>query len=102
MFYLLPRRWGVKRGLQSHLVRGDWLGLDLLHSNGLVEERALMQGELLVRVERRADLEGGRGRGTNAGQHLRLAECLRQRVAGGVSCVALQVSEGEGPGAQVG
>lgn len=61
-----------------------------------------MQGELLVRVERRADLEGGRGRGTNAGQHLRLAECLRQRVAGGVSCVALQVSEGEGPGAQVG
>lgn len=61
-----------------------------------------MQGELLVGVKGRADLEGGRGRGTNAGQHLRLAERLRQRVAGGVSCVALQVGEGEGPGAQVG
>lgn len=92
----------MKGGLQPHLVRDDWLGLDLLHPDWLVEERALMQGELLVRVERRADLEGGRGRGTNAGQHLRLAECLRQRVAGGVSCVALQVSQGEGPGAQVG
>lgn len=48
-----------------------------------------------------ADLEGGRRRGTNAGQHLRLAECLRQRVARGVSCVALQVGEREGPRAQV-
>lgn len=92
----------MKRGLQPHLVRDDWLGLDLLHSDRLVEERALVQGELLVGVKGWADLEGGRGRGTNAGQHLRLAECLRQRVARGVSCVALQVGEREGPGAQVG
>lgn len=92
----------MKRGLQPHLVRDDWLGLDLLHSDRLVEERALVQGELLVGVKGWADLEGGRGRGTNAGQHLRLAECLRQRVARGVSCVALQVGEREGPRAQVG
>lgn len=74
--YLLPRSRGVKGGLQTHLVRNDWLGLDLLHSDRLVEERALVQGELLVGVKGRADLEGGRGRGTNAGQHLRLAERL--------------------------
>lgn len=92
----------MKRGLQPHLVRDDWLGLDLLHADRLVEERALVQGELLVGVKGRADLEGGRGRGTNAGQHLRLAERLRQCVARGVSCVALQVGEREGPGPQVG
>lgn len=80
----------------------DWLGLDLLHSEGLVEQRALVQGELLVGVQGRADLEGGGGRGTNAGQHLRLAERLRQRVAGGVACVALQLGQGERPGPQVG
>lgn len=91
----------MKRGLKPHLVRDDWLGLDLLHADRLVEERALVQGELLVGVERWADLKGGRGRGTNAGQHLRLAERLRQGVAGGVSCVALQVGEREGPGPQV-
>lgn len=92
----------MKRGLQPHLVRDDWLGLDLLHADRLVEERALVQGELLVGVKGWADLEGGRGRGTNAGQHLRLAERLRQGVARGVSCVALQVGEWEGPGPQVG
>lgn len=59
--YLLPWRWGVKGGLEPHLVRDDWLGLDLLHADGLVEERALMQGELLVGVKRWADLKGGRG-----------------------------------------
>ncbi len=92
----------MKRGLQPHLVRDDWLGLDLLHADRLVEERARVQGELLVGVKGRADLEGGRGRGTNAGQHLRLAERLRQCVARGVSCVALQVGERKGPGPQVG
>lgn len=63
-----------------------------------------MQGELLVGVgvQGRADLEGGGRRGTNAGQHLRLAERLRERVAGGVSRVALQLGQGEGPGPQVG
>lgn len=66
----------MKRGLQPHLVRDNWLGLDLLHANGLVEERALVQGELLVGVKRRADLEGGRRGGTNAGQHWGLAEGL--------------------------
>lgn len=60
-----------------------------------------MQGELLVGVKWWADLEGGRGRGTNAGQHLRLAECLRQSVARGMSCIALQVSKWEGPRPQV-
>lgn len=44
LLYLLPRRRGVKRGLQPHLVRDDWLGLDLLHSDRLVEQRALVQG----------------------------------------------------------
>lgn len=68
--YLLPGWRGVESGLQPHLVGDDWLGLDLLHADGLVEERALMQGELLVGVKRWADLEGGGGRGTNAGQHL--------------------------------
>lgn len=68
--HLLSRRRGVKRGLQPHLVRDDWLGLDLLHADRLVEERALVQGELLVRVERGTNLERGGGRGTNAGQHL--------------------------------
>lgn len=92
----------MKRGLQPHLVRDDWLGLDLLHADRLVEERALVQGELLVGVKGWADLEGGGGRGTNAGQHLRLAERLRQGVARGVSCVALQVGEREGAGSQVG
>lgn len=92
----------MKRGLQPHLVRDDWLGLDLLHADGLVQQRALVQGELLVGVKGWADLEGGRGRGTNAWQHLRLAERLRQGVARGVSCVALQVGEREGPGPQVG
>lgn len=79
----------MKGGLQPHLVRDDWLGLDLLHADGLVEERALMQRQLLVGVKRWADLEGGRRRGTNARQHLRLAEGLRQGVARGVSRVAL-------------
>lgn len=102
--YLLARRWGVEGGLQPHLVGDDWLGLDLLHSDGLAEERALVQGELLVGVgvQGRADLEGGGRRGTNAGQHLRLAERLRECVAGGVSRVALQLGQGEGPGPQVG
>lgn len=92
----------MQRGLQPHLVRDDWLGLDLLHADRLVEERALVQGELLVGVKGRADLEGRGGRGTNAGQHLRLAERLGQGVARGVACVALQVGEGEAPGPQVG
>lgn len=35
-----------------------------------------MQGELLVGVKRRADLEGRRWGGTNAGQHWGLAEGL--------------------------
>lgn len=60
-----------------------------------------MQGELLVGVQGRADLEGGGRRGTNAGQHLRLAERLRECVAGGVARVALQLGQGEGPGPQV-
>lgn len=92
----------MQRGLQPHLVRDDWLGLDLLHADRLVEERALVQGELLVGVKGRADLEGRGGRGTNAGQHLRLAERLGQGVARGVACVALQVGEGEAPRPQVG
>lgn len=92
----------MKRGLQPHLVGDDWLGLDRLHADRLVEEGALVKGELLVGVQGWADLEGGRGRGTNAGQHLRLAEGPRQGVARGVSCVALQVGEGESPGPQVG
>lgn len=58
----------MKRSLEPHLVRDDWLGLDLLHADRLVEERALVKGELLV--EWWADLEGRRGRGTNAGEHL--------------------------------
>lgn len=82
-------------------MRDDWLGLDLLHADWLVEQRALVQGQLLVGVERRADLKGGGRRGTNAGQHLRLAERLREGVAGGVAGVALQVGEGEGPRSQV-
>lgn len=44
LLYLLPGRRGVKGGLQPHLVRDDWLGLDLLHADRLVEERALVQG----------------------------------------------------------
>lgn len=59
----------MKRGLKPHLVGDDWLGLDLLHADRLVEERALVQGELLVGVQWWADLKGGRWRGTNAGQH---------------------------------
>lgn len=48
-------------------MRDDWLRLDLLHADWLVEERALVQGELLV--ERGADLERGRRGGTECGQH---------------------------------
>lgn len=41
-----------------------------------------MQGELGMGVQRWADLEGSRGRGTHAGgQHLRLAEGRGQGVA---------------------
>lgn len=71
----------MQRCLEPHLVRDDWLRL--LHSDWLVEQGALMQGELSVRMQRWADLEGCWGRGTHAGwEHLGLAEGLRQCVAG--------------------
>lgn len=55
-----------------------------------------MQGELGVGVQRRADLEGGRGRGTHAGrQHLGLAEGRGQAVAPRPR-VALQLRQREG------
>lgn len=84
----------MKGSLESHLVGDDWLGLAVLHADWLVEEGALVQGELLVQGW--ADLEGGGGRGTNAGQHLRLAEGPGKGVT---RCprVALQVRQGEAP-----
>lgn len=62
-----------------------------------------MQGELGVRVQRRADLEGCWGRGTHAGrEHLGLAEGRAQGVARRPT-VALELREREGAwGAQVG
>lgn len=62
----------------------------------LVEQGALVQRELGVGVQRRADLEGSWRRGTHARrQHLGLAESRSQAVAGGPG-VALQVRQGEG------
>lgn len=55
----------------------DWLRLDLLHADWLVEERALVQGELLV--ERGADLERGRRGGTECGQHGRAGQRVPRR-----------------------
>ena len=42
---LLAQRRGVKRRLEPHLVRDDWLRLHLLHADWLVEQGALVQGE---------------------------------------------------------
>lgn len=62
----------------------------------LVEQGALVQRQLGVGVQRRADLEGSWRRGTHARrQHLGLAESRSQAVAGGPG-VALQVRQGEG------
>lgn len=84
----------MQRRLETHLVWDDWLWL--LHVDWLVEQGALVQGELGMRVQRWADLERSRGRGTHAGwQHLRLAEGLSQTVTGRPS-VALEVWEREG------
>lgn len=86
----------MQRRLEPHLVRDDWLRL--LHADWLAEQGALVQGQLGVRVQGRADLEGGGGRGTHAGrQHLGLAEGLGQGVAGRAG-VALEVRQGEGAG----
>lgn len=82
----------MKGSLESHLVGDDWLGLAVLHADWLVEEGALVQGELLVQGW--ADLEGGGGRGTNAGQHLGLAEGPGKGMTRR-PCVALQVRQGE-------
>ena len=91
---LLAERRGMQRRLEPHLVRDDWLRL--LHADWLVEQGALMQGELGVGVQRWADLEGSWGRGTHAGrQHLGLAEGLGQGVAGRPG-IALEVRQGEG------
>lgn len=89
----------MKRSLQPHLVGDDWLGLHLLHADWLVEDGALVQGELSV--QGRADLEGGRRGGAHVGQHLRLAEGPGEGVAPGPG-EALQVGQGEGAGPQVG
>lgn len=62
---LLAERWGMQRCLEPHLVRDDWLRL--LHADWLVEQGALVQGELGVGVQRWADLERSWGRGTHAG-----------------------------------
>lgn len=70
----------MQRSLQTHLVR-----LDLLHPDGLVEDGALVQGELLV--EWGADLEGGRRGGTERGQH----GGAGQAVSGGSSSITLEV-----------
>lgn len=75
----------MKRSLKTHLVRDDWLRLDLLHADWLVEERALVQGELLV--ERGADLKGRWGGGTERGQHGRPG----QAVSGSPCGVTLEV-----------
>lgn len=85
----------MQRSLEAHLVRDDWLRLDLLHADWLVEEGALVQRELLV--EGRADLEGRWGGGTERGQHGRTG----QAVSGSPRGVALEVREREGAGAQV-
>lgn len=62
----------------------------------LVEQGALVQRQLGVRVQRRADLEGSWRRGTHARrQHLGLAKSRTQAVARGPG-VALQVRQWEG------
>lgn len=63
---------------------------DLLHAEGLAKERALwvVQGQLLV--ERGADLEGGRGGGTDAGQQGLGGQAPGQPSVG-VSTVILQL-----------
>lgn len=91
---LLAERWGVQWCLEPHLVWDDWLWL--LHADWLVEQGALVQGELGVGVQRWADLEGSWRRGTHAGrQHLGLAEGRGQGVAGRPG-IALEVRQGEG------